>query len=70
MNLALTGSAKLAFRNVEKGNGFDAWRRIAVSIMPRSEVRLHAMHNAIHAPPPAKRLADVMAEIDNWEAQS
>ena len=29
LNLALTGNAKLAFKNVEKGNGFDAWRRVA-----------------------------------------
>ena len=38
-NLSLTGNAKLAFKNVEKGNGFDAWRRVAVPILPRSEAR-------------------------------
>ena len=63
------GNAKLAFRNVEKGNGFDAWRRVAVPIMPRSEARLHAMRNEVPSPPASRKLTDVMTELDNWEAQ-
>ena len=67
--MALTGDAKLAFENVEAGNGFDAWRRIAVPILPRSEARLHAMHNEVHSPPASRKLQDVMTDLDNWEGQ-
>ena len=69
LNLSLTGNAKLAFKNVEAGNGCDAWRRVAVPIAPRSEARLHSMHNSIHSPTPSRRLADVMMTIDTWESQ-
>ena len=68
LNLSLTGSAKMAFKNVEVGNGFDAWRRVAVPIIPRSEARLHSMHNGIHSPAQSRRLADVMMNIDTWES--
>ena len=35
LNLALTGKAKDAFKNVEKGNGFDAWRTLVHRYDPR-----------------------------------
>ena len=67
LNLSLSGNQKIVFNNVPKGNGFEAWRRIIVSIAPRSEARLHDMHGDVHRPPSSKRLADVMYDIDKWE---
>lgn len=37
LSLCLTGDEKLTFSNATPGNVFDAWRRIVVSIGPRSE---------------------------------
>ena len=67
LNLCLSGKQKLAFNNVPKGNGFEAWRRITLPIAPRSEARLHEMHGDVHRPPSSKRLAEVMGDIDRWE---
>ena len=32
LNLRLQGEEKIAFNDVEPGNGFDAWRRVVVLI--------------------------------------
>ena len=67
LNLCLTGKPKLAFNNVPKGNGFEAWRRLVVPIAPRSDARMHEMHGVINNPPPSKRLSDVMSDLETWE---
>ena len=50
LNLALTGKQKLAFNNVHQGNGFEAWRRLVVPIVLRSDARLHDMQGDINVP--------------------
>ena len=67
LNLALTGKQKLTFNNVPQGNGFEAWRRLVVPIVPRSDARLHDMQGDINVPSKSKRLTDVMEDIDTWE---
>ena len=57
------------FGNIESGNGFEAWRKLVVPIAPRSEARLMFMHRDIIKPPPSKRLADVIADIEAWEGR-
>ena len=57
----------MAFDNVEPGNGFDARRRVAVPIGPKSEAQLHRMHKEVHGQSASRRLGDVMSEFDQWE---
>ena len=57
-----------AFDNARAGNGFDAWRRIVEHVGPRSEQRLHSMHNDVTRPSASKRLADVERDLDKWES--
>ena len=68
-NLCLAGSEKVAIDNVESGNGFDAWRRVAVPIGPRSEAQLSCMHKEVHSPRASRRLADVVVDLDQWESK-
>ena len=69
LNLCLHGEQKVAFNNVAAGNGLDAWRRVVAPIGPRSDAQLHRMYKAVHNPMPAKRLADVLTELEAWEAK-
>ena len=57
-----------AFDNAKAGNDFDAWRQIVVPGGPRSEQRLHAMHNDVARPSASKRLADVEGDLGKWES--
>ena len=57
-----------AFDNAKAGNGSDAWRRIVVPVGPRSEQRLHSMHDGVTRLNASKRLADVERDLDKWEA--
>ena len=69
LNLCLTGSEKVAFDNVDPGNGFDAWRRVVVPILLRSKAQLHRMHKEVHSPSASRRLGDVMNDLDQWESK-
>ena len=69
LNLTFSNvSDRSALDNAKAGNGFDAWRRIVVPVGPRSEQRLHAMHNDVTRPNSSKRLADVERDLDKWES--
>ena len=67
MNLCLRGKEKIAFNDVDPGNGFDAWRRLVVPFGPRSEAQLHRMHKNVYGPPTSRRLGDVLSDLDKWE---
>ena len=68
LNLALgDGKEKQSFHNVERSNGFEAWRKLVVPTKPRSKARVHLMHRDVHHPPMSKNLQEVMADIDTWE---
>ena len=70
LNLALgDGKEKLAFNNVERSNGFEAWRKLVVPAKPRSKARVHLMHRDVHNPPMSRGLQHVMEDIDAWEGQ-
>ena len=44
-----------------------AWRRLVLSIGPRSEAQLHRMHKNVYGPPTSRRLGDVLSDLDEWE---
>ena len=70
LNLALgDGKEKLSFNNVERSNGFEAWRKLVVPAKPRSKARVHLMHRDVHNPPMSRSLQHVMEDIDTWEGQ-
>ena len=69
LNLALTGKQKQAFNNSPQGHGFEAWRRLVVLIMPRSEACLRDVQWQDKCPPKSKKLSDVVKDTDQWEAQ-
>ena len=69
LNLALTCKQKENFNNVEAGNGFEAWRRLAVPIAPRSEARLHEMQREVNAPKQSKKLSEYMEDLAVWEGE-
>ena len=67
--LCLHGDKKIAFNNLDPGNGFDAWRRVVLPIGQRSEAQLHRMHQGVHNPPTSRRVGDVLTDLDKWEGQ-
>ena len=58
----------VAFDNALPGNGFDVWRRIVTPLGPRSESRLHNMHQDVTRLTASRRLADVMHDLEKWES--
>ena len=54
---------RTAFDRAPPGDGFDAWRRVVVPIGPRSEERLHEMHQSVTRPPRSHRLSDIEADL-------
>ena len=66
LNLCRAGSEKVAFDNVDPGNGFNALRRLVVPIGPRSEAQLHRMLKEVQSPSASRRLGDVMNDLDQW----
>ena len=65
----MTGDAKIAFNNVDEGNGPEAWRTVAVPTALRSEAKLHAMHKRVNNTPVAARMTDLGAAIAKWEGE-
>ena len=50
---------RAAFDNAKPSQGLDAWRRLVVPIGPRSDQRLHEMHNAVIRPVRSKKVSDL-----------
>ena len=67
--MLLHGDEQIAFNKVNPGNGFDAWKRVAVPISPRSDAQLRHMHKSVQKRPTSRKLVDGLADLDKWEGQ-
>ena len=67
LNLNLTKDAKVKFKNVERLNGADAWRKITTDISSKSEPRRITLMRKVTSPSQVTKLADTMMGVERWE---
>ena len=63
----LTGAAKQTFRNTDRQDGLNVWRKLVMTINSRTHCRRHALRQQVQEPQPAANLEGIMARIADWE---
>ena len=69
LNLGTSLTVRTTFSNVPRLQGFEAWRRIVVPLVPKTAARRHDMHTKVHAPARTTRLDQVALAFESWDKQ-
>ena len=58
----------MVFRNVERHNGAEAWRRIAEPIIEGRDLRRKQFQPMVLRPRPATKVEDIPGALEQWES--
>ena len=58
---------KGAFKQAEKLNGLDVWRRIVAPMKPKTVSREVELHTEVNSPPKCKGISNIIEHLDKWE---